>query len=254
MYISDAPKLPQLQKQLEISELEKTYLLKESVYLLQGIYDLLETKYWINSFWAIKRAESKVLQLKLAKELGFKIPNTIITNHEVIAENFLFQKECIIKPIKSGGLGDDNSKVIFTNLVNRSRFDLSKIKLFPTLLQSHVKKEADIRVTVVGKKFIAAKIKSQEIEGTKIDWRAGDSVNLKYEQIDLPNALENKIQRLMNKLNLKYSAIDFILEPSGDFTFLEINPNGQWGWIENRLNVPISDFILELLLRRDENL
>jgi hypothetical protein len=29
--------------------------------------------------------------------------------------------------------------------------------------------------------------------------------------------------------------------------FLEINPNGQWGWIEQELGTPISDAIVDLL-------
>jgi glutathione synthase/RimK-type ligase-like ATP-grasp enzyme len=48
---------------------------------------------------------------------------------------------------------------------------------------------------------------------------------------------------LVQKLGLRYAAIDLIETPKGDFVFLEANPNGQYSWLENDLGLPISDAI-----------
>ena len=52
---------------------------------------------------------------------------------------------------------------------------------------------------------------------------------------------------LLKILNLRFGAIDFILDTAGNFTFLEINPNGQWAWIEKRTGYEISNEIVNLL-------
>jgi hypothetical protein len=49
--------------------------------------------------------------------------------------------------------------------------------------------------------------------------------------------------------NLRFSAIDLVLDPSGDYWFLELNPNGQWAWIEARTGLPISEAITNELVR-----
>jgi hypothetical protein len=41
---------------------------------------------------------------------------------------------------------------------------------------------------------------------------------------------------------------DYSDHPTGNWFFLEINPNGQWGWIENEVGYPISKAIAANLL------
>ena len=54
--------------------------------------------------------------------------------------------------------------------------------------------------------------------------------------------------KLTKKLELNFSAIDLILDKNKDYIFLEINPNGQWAWIEKRLGYNISCEIIKLLM------
>ncbi|MNZ28723.1 hypothetical protein D3C78_459550 [compost metagenome] len=51
----------------------------------------------------------------------------------------------------------------------------------------------------------------------------------------------------MRRLNLRYGAIDFVCDPQGNLWFLEINPNGQWAWIENLTGYPIAEAIVDEL-------
>jgi len=247
------PKLPELLLLDNISESERNYLKHECFYILQGIYDFLNIKFWINSYWSILKAENKILQLQVAKKVGLKIPNSLITNNVSLAKKFNSKQECVIKPIKSGFIKDiDDPQIIFTNIFNPLKNEIEKVSLFPTYFQSHIKKQADIRVTIVGKNFFVAKICSQDKKSTSVDWRAGKNYDLKYEHIELPKKVQESCKKFMKALHLNYGALDFILEPNGEYCFLEINPNGQWGWIEKRLNLPISDAIIDLLLNYDK--
>lgn len=48
-------------------------------------------------------------------------------------------------------------------------------------------------------------------------------------------------------LALTSGAIDLICTPEGKYTFLEINPNGQWLWVEELTQQPLVQLMVELL-------
>lgn len=248
------PKLPNIFPYLETGE--RNFLIKEYHSLLNGIYSILSSRLWINYVYSIIEAENKIYQLILAKKLGFKIPKTLISNnrdrvYEFIRANYF---NCIIKPMRSGFIDDlNNPKVIFTNKINRDKLEeLDRIQSCPSIFQSNITKEADIRVTVVGEKVFAARIESQKYTENEIDWRRGNNI-IDHNYIELPTEIENKCVNFVKKLNLLFGAIDLVLDQEGNFYFLEINPNGQWAWIEKRLELPISNEIAKLLILGEKN-
>ena len=52
----------------------------------------------------------------------------------------------------------------------------------------------------------------------------------------------------MDRLDLNYGAIDIIVTPDGRHVFLEINPVGEFFWLELRPGFAISDAIADVLL------
>ena len=119
---------------------------------------------------------------------------------------------------------------------------------FPSIVQRNIKKEYEIRVTVVNEAVFAAKVDSQSNADTKYDWRRK---KLKFECYDLPESISSKCISLVKRLNLKFGAIDLIKDKSGQYIFLEINPNGQWAWIEMDTGLLISDAIIKELERNN---
>lgn len=234
----------------EISEQEREYLRGELAYLLEGIYKILENRCWLNNIYKIREAENKIYQLQMARELGFIIPTSLITNipETVISMVNRYNKDCIIKPIKSGNVDiKTSSKIIFTSQIEKDFYeDKTRIADFPVYLQENIHKRYDLRCIVIGKQVYCAQIESQEYEDSRIDWRRGKSF-LKHIKHELPNAIKEKCIEMTKKLGLKYSAIDLILDNTGKYIFLECNPNGQWAWLEIRLGFPISKEIVNLL-------
>lgn len=47
----------------------------------------------------------------------------------------------------------------------------------------------------------------------------------------------------MTKLGLVFGALDFIIKPNGEYIFLEVNPNGQWLWLDDILDLGITESI-----------
>lgn len=232
----------------ELTEGEEKFLINEITYSLEGLYRILQNAYWISSVFSIREAENKIFQLRIAKEMGFKVPASLITNRSEIASKFIDKNITIIKPIKTGLIDDiKNDKVIFTTLL-KDKNGLERIQFCPTYFQAFINKVADIRVTVVGKKIFSALIFSQEHNETKVDWRNGENLKLQYQKILLAEELSALCIKLTERLGLNFGAIDLVKDENNNFYFLEINPNGQWAWIEKQLNYSISDEICNQLI------
>ena len=63
----------------------------------------------------------------------------------------------------------------------------------------------------------------------------------------MPDEIKKACVDLTKYYGLEFGAIDLVLTPEGNYVFLEINPNGQWAWIEVLTRLPISDAIANLL-------
>lgn len=229
----------------EVSYNEKIYLQRELFAIFEGIYKILEDKFWLNNVYRIREAENKIYQLILAKNIGFNTPETVISNNFSTIEKIVekYQYNNIIKSIKNGYI--DDNKVIFTSLIDGNVIK-NQISMFPNFIQNNIEKFCDIRCTIIGNDIFSAEILSQNEISGKIDWRRSKHI-LEHKKHKLPIDIELKCIELTKKLKLNYSAIDLVLDKNGKYIFLEINPNGQWAWIENILKFPISKRIVDIL-------
>jgi glutathione synthase/RimK-type ligase-like ATP-grasp enzyme len=105
---------------------------------------------------------------------------------------------------------------------------------------------AEIRATVVGSRIFSGKINSQVNPETKIDWRH-KPFDIEEEPIELPPELEAKIHALMRAFGLIYGALDLIVTPEGRHVFLEVNPAGQYLWVEAKTKLPITAALADVL-------
>jgi len=237
-------KLPNIEN---ISYSEKIYLLNEYDNLLKNLFCTINAK-WVSNPFSIYQAENKLYQLKIANSLGFKIPNTLVTNSKKELLEFYKNnsKSLIIKPLSQSKIISNNEiEYIFTNILKDEHIlEIEKYDLTPCIYQEKIEKTIELRVTVVGEEIFIAGINSQVSEITKTDWRKG---KLDFYIEELPKELKKKCISLVKSLNLKFGAIDLIKDKNGDYIFLEINPNGQWAWIENETGMKISDAIINEL-------
>jgi glutathione synthase/RimK-type ligase-like ATP-grasp enzyme len=239
------PEVPQVTHGI-LTDSENEYIQNEWLSILKNLYWRLEGK-WLNCPTHIFLAEDKPKQLVLANKLGFNIPETNITNRYDLVSKMQEQIQVVAKPLKHALMSHD--EVIFTSriqAVTPSQSD--SIQLAPVIFQEEVEKLYDIRVTVVGSSIFSVCIKTLCKSTEAVDWRSAEYTNLVHEVIDLPNELQEKCQSLMKILGLNFGAIDFVYDKNEKYWFLEINPNGQWAWIENQTKLPIAKTIVEELL------
>lgn len=221
------------------------YAISEWSAALRTLYSVIGDR-WLNSPHRIEMAEDKPHQLQLAASLGFDIPETLVTNDLTMAREFTAAGGFVGKPLKSGLVkGLESDRIIFTTRVNLAdEHDPNALRAMPIILQREIPKQLDIRVTVVGQRVFAASIDSQVDPDTSVDWRRTSAPDLPHAQHELPELLAARCVALTSRLGLRFGAIDFVLDPSGRYWFLEINPNGQWGWIQTRTGHPIAEAIV----------
>jgi len=201
----------------------------------------------------IRRAENKQLQLQVARELGLDIPRTLTTNDPAAVR--AFAKSCesgtVTKMLSSFAIYEEGKElVVFTNAVKPEDLeDLSGLKLCPATFQELIPKSLEIRATVVGQRVMSASIDSQVSAVATHDWRRdGLRMVQDWQPYQLPLEVEKKLLRVMDYFSLNYGAMDIIVTPDKKHVFLELNPCGEFFWLERSPGLPISDAIADVLI------
>ena len=220
---------------------------------VQGMIASLDA-FHLDPVYRLRRAENKQLQLKIAREVGLRVPRTLITNDPEAVRGFA--RECqqgmIMKTLSSFAIYEQGEqKVVFTSAVRAKDLErLADLRHCPATFQEQVPKVLELRVTIVGDRVFSAAIDSQRSERSRVDWRR-DGLGLidEWEAYRLPTEVEERLLKLMRRLSLNYGAADLILTPDGQHIFLEVNPVGEFFWLEKkRPGLPLSSAIAQLLV------
>ncbi|MFO7567881.1 MAG: MvdC family ATP-grasp ribosomal peptide maturase [Enhygromyxa sp.] len=240
---------PRLDERLPAAQREPA--IRESLTTLRGLLDLLADVPWIDAIDPNRCAENKTRQLRLAARLGLSIPPTLITADPSAARRFFTAHagQVIAKLQTSLGHSMTGGGGLPTRLLRPEDLDaLAGLRHCPMIFQRYVPKAWELRVAWVdGLAFVGA------LDGRRcgVDWRYESSAN--WEPHSLPPAVHDRLARLMSALGLRQGAIDMIVEPSGDYVFLEVNPHGEWGMLERDLDLPIAAAIADALIRLSQH-
>ncbi|MER5620258.1 MvdC/MvdD family ATP grasp protein [Streptosporangium sp. NPDC002544] len=230
------------------------YTVKECQSLLSNLWEHLGCPQLPARESVFRRAGHKLHQLALAAELGFPIPETAITTN---AETFLdfhdrHDGRIVTKPLGLPwvtGVGDGFMvSRACEPVTTRDVAYADALRFCPIIVQEQIPKRVELRVTVVGRQIFAAEIHSQVSNHARLDWRRYDTQVTPHLVHRLPDEVAARCLALTDRLGLRYGAIDLILTPDGRCVFLEINPNGQWLWIEHLTGLPISEAVCDVLL------
>lgn len=184
-----------------------------------------------------RRASSKLLQLEAAKAVGLSVPETLISNDYDQLSRFASGRPCVlVKHFLPHYWGDTSSGRV-SGVGPRVISDVSKlnrrsIEICPAIYQDLVDKVYEIRVTVIGERIFAAKIESIKGEAF-LDWRQEYSnSDMAMSAMTLDAATEHSVRGFMEMLDLRYGCLDFAVDRSGRAVFLEVNPGGQFLFVE----------------------
>lgn len=229
----------------------RRYLAEECIQYLNDVWNSLDCLCVPAVPPVVARAELKASQLGLAASLGFDVPPTLVSNDpDEFLEFYRRHNGHIISKLPGSTFNRHFGLELgrYTEIVRpRDVGHAASVRFGPVIFQAYVAKRIELRITVVGERVFAAEIHSQANRRTRHDWRRYDLANTPHRTHALPKGIEQACLRLVKRLGLCYGAIDMVLTPDGRYVFLEINPNGQFLWIEQMTHLPISDAIAELL-------
>lgn len=232
-----------------------------SVYteLYKGIYSGIPDARWLNAPSSMHRAENKLGQLMMAQSLGLTIPDTLVTNkwqllnefpHDPLIAKFAGMP---IVPNAEGGFDMLYANVVPSQFEAQAAEELSGTPdstlypPFPVIWQPYVTKSREWRLTIVGDRCFDAAIYTSE--EAKDDWRRHqlDVQKVRFKKENFPDTEKQACFQMLGKLGLRFGIFEFIESADGQLTFLELNSNGQYGWLEDELGFPLNDAIADEL-------
>ena len=197
---------------------------------------------WINHPGSTFVAENKPFQLAMASHVGLRTPETAVANWASLPAKPVVAVKALDSFLVK--LNDGTNAFFYTELISSDDVSSEELQAMPIIIQEGFPEKIDYRVTVVGDRVFAAQITCHG-EGVSGDWRHQQDA-CEYSPALLPADVTKACVDIVGRLGLVFGAVDLV-KVENQFIFLEVNPTGEWLWLERRLGMPISDTIADYL-------
>jgi hypothetical protein len=208
--------------------------------------------FWVNP-WLSLFTCGKLEQLAFARRMGWRIPETLVSYRPEAIRRFHERhkdKGVILKAFAPAVWQDEEGRIFasFTSeLTPQIVEDEQSLSSVPGIYQERIDKRYELRVTMFGSFGICVRIDSQASDRTMLDWRAGGA-DISLRRIEMDERLRAKCVEMMKSLKINFGCFDFIVDKEGEVIFLEVNPAGQFLWIENvDAEIPMLSYFCEFL-------
>ncbi|NEO87407.1 MAG: hypothetical protein F6J87_24580 [Spirulina sp. SIO3F2] len=229
------------------------YCQDETKALVKSWPGLFPEARWVNHFYNMQLPALRINQIPVAQQLGLKIPPTIISNDYVKLSEFLTQyPDSIVKPmVYSSFLHQDKQYACFTRPINHNLLEEmhDSIEIAPVFMQKRIHKQAEYRVTIIGRERFVCRINTEHLDNELInqDWRVTEPEKLTHTPDKLPDLYLEKLDKMLKIWDLNFGAFDIIKGDDDNLYFIELNPNGQWYWIEILTGMPMVKAMVNLI-------
>lgn len=219
----------------------------ESHEAIAGLWEGLGLR-WVNPPTRDEAAHHKPFQLAVASRVGLAIPRTLITNDPHAARQFIDELGTARTVYKTFLASEQCWRE--TRIVRPEELAiLDSVRVAPVIFQEYVPAVEDLRVTILGDQLFATAIRAAP-GGYDVDYRL-DIEGARFEPTELSAETERRLITLMRSLGLVYGAVDLRRTPDGREVFLEVNPAGEWLFVEQRTGQPITHAMADLLATLD---
>ncbi len=235
-----------------MSIVERDFAKREAKLGVGGVLLALPDVLWVNRPDLAATAVYRPVQWAAAARCGLTVPRTLVSNDPAAVSRFaqVSAPGVVLKPLSTNLIYEDGTyKMGWTRKLSADDLaDLRGIDVTAHLVQDWAPKCWECRVIVVGEEIFAIAIHAGSA-ASYLDWRS-DYPALSYEVTELPAQVTAGLRAIMTELGLVYGAFDLAVGRDGDVeivSFLEINPGGQYGFLEAATGVPITDSLIRLL-------
>jgi glutathione synthase/RimK-type ligase-like ATP-grasp enzyme len=193
---------------------------------------------WVNNPQATRYAENKLIQLRAAQRAGFRVPRTLVSQDPEQIRRFCAELDhrVIIKAVK----GTTRSPVMTVMVSDALLAADASMRLSPAIYQECVPGTRHLRVCCFGDAVHAA-----QLEAEALDWR-GD-LNIPFRPTYLGPVVEARLRAVLADLGLRMGIFDFKLTDDGEPVWLEVNPQGQFLFVEGLTGLDLTGAFADFL-------
>jgi hypothetical protein len=196
---------------------------------------------WVSHPDATRRAENKLVQLRAARAAGFRIPKTLVSQNPDRIREFAaaLGGRIVVKSLTNTNHAALTAAVADIESLRSDR----PLRLSPAIYQELIPGKRHLRVHGFGNEFHAALITCEEL-----DWRY-HLADATIEQYALPPHIQSALSKVMQTLELRMGVFDLKMTPCGEIVWLEVNPQGQFLFIEGLSQMGITNSLVDFLVR-----
>ena len=218
----------------------KRFLVDEFNGLHSFLFHTIDREKWLNDPIS-EDSLNKLHVLALARKYGINTPFTdVVTTKAAIIRLLDNYNEVIVKPVSECIFLEDTAGgqyKMLTKTISKANLHQVPDKFFPSLIQERIIKKFEIRTFYLDGDCHSMAIFSQNNRKTKDDFRNYDNQRPnRTVPYKLPAELEHKLDQLMKSLRFRTGSIDLMVDMQGNYHFLEINPEGQFGMVSYPCN------------------
>lgn len=210
--------------------------------------------FWITNIHGLRFNKWEIN--KKAIEFGIKVPKTYISNDINLIQSLIESKDFITKPLKDPitFINGASSFSMYTKIVQQVDVKRMPRIIFPSVIQEKIEKVFEVRSFYLEGTFYSMAIFSQSTAESSVDYREVGHLNLNRRvPYKLESDLEKKLSQLASYLGINCGSFDLIKSHDGNMYFLEVNPNGQYGMVDQPCNYNLDRKIAELLISKNND-
>lgn len=229
----NAPVLPQLADEAAIDLVRNDCL---ATFL--GIVATAFRGVWVSDPDAHRHAENKLRQLHAARQAGLRIPQTLVSQNPALIRAFCARQPTIVKAVAG-----TNKTPLMAHTVNEELLASDdSLRLSPAIYQERIEGQHHLRVHAFGAEMHAALMTCDEL-----DWRIHLD-RLKVRRHALPSDLQRRLRHFLSLMGLNMGIFDLKLDQDGDPVWLEVNPQGQFLFLEGMSDLRLADAFADYLI------
>ncbi|HXC55681.1 MAG TPA: hypothetical protein VNU97_10310 [Rhizomicrobium sp.] len=238
---------------------DRKFARAEFGHALFGALMALTTR-WFNAPEANRNAAYKAAQLRwAANDSRLRIPRSAITSNLAHLRAFIADRRTryIVKALGRPMIeNDEGFEPLHTTLIDaRLARSLSDIRNAPCIVQEFIERQYEVRLNVIGDRVFATRMDTSRDaaigSGAEADGRfMADYRDIVHTAIEAPAGIAAACTEMCAYFGLRFGAFDFAVDRNGDWIFFEVNPYGQWYWIEEMTGQALSEAMAHEICRQ----
>ena len=193
---------------------------------------------WISRPEATDRASDKIGQLAVAAGAGMRVPRTLVSQsrEEVLA----FTQDVgrtIVKPV----VGARGPSLWTRWLDDPESIPRKSFEVCPAVYQEYIEGTRHVRLNCFGEQMYAALIETDEL-----DWRP--DLRVPISRWPVPEDVRRQVSSVLCQMGLRMGVVDLKLTRDGEPVWLEVNPQGQFLFLEPLTGEPLTEHFADFLL------